>query len=341
MEKFLVSVADCYLYDVSNGDLLAVGKSLIDTSLETSLANVDIRAGRGNPLRYVYFHSPELKITLNDAQWNLGLLSKNVGSPITTGNNVFKEESVTLGAAGAGTVAGTPLATFGTDLFGWVTLKDGITTEKVTFTGSNFTCTGAEADVVTVRYYVADAASKQITISASMVPSIVRLVMEAQLCSKDASTNKIGVVQFEIPRASMQGSFTLSMAADGVSSTPLSVRAFSYLNTDGTTILGKVTEILDSTYWYTDCTALAVEGGDFSLAALATKTLVIRGIHKDGSVSVVSNADLDFTSATPATATVGLHTGIVTGVAAGTSLIHVTATSKNALDAYVTVTVPA
>lgn len=342
-KKFVVSAADAYLYDVSNGDLIAVAKTLLDTSIETSLSNQDVRGGRGNPLLYVFYHSAEMNVKLSDAQWNLALLAKNTGSTISTGADVFTEEVVTLGAAGAGTVVGTPIASVGTNLYGWVTKTDG-TVEKVTFTGKNFTSTDAEGSKVTVRYYHTNSAAKQMIVRSDMIPSVVRLVLEAQLVSPDATTNKIGTLQVEIPRASLTGSFSIQMTADGVGSTPLNVRAFRQEETiDGAIVpvYAYIREILDSANWYDDCIALAVEGGDFSLAAAATKTLVIRGIHSDGSVSVVPNADLDFTSATGATATVGLHTGIVTAVAAGTSVLHATATSKTSLDCYATVTVPA
>ena len=47
MKKFLVSTADVYGYD-SNDNLLFVGKTLLDSSIETTLSNTDVRAGKGN-----------------------------------------------------------------------------------------------------------------------------------------------------------------------------------------------------------------------------------------------------------------------------------------------------
>ena len=54
MKKFLVSTADVYGYD-SNDNLLFVGKTLLDSSIETTLSNTDVRAGKGNQLQYIYY----------------------------------------------------------------------------------------------------------------------------------------------------------------------------------------------------------------------------------------------------------------------------------------------
>jgi hypothetical protein len=343
MEKFLTGVADVYLRDVSNGDLLAVGKSLIDSSIEASLSSVDSRGGRGNALRFIYYHSPELKITLNDAQWNLALLAKNVGSSVNVGNNVFMKETIAV-TGGAGSIAGTPLTVYGS-LFGWIEYTD-ITTntttyEKITFSTKAFTTTLVTAGTVNVYYYTASASSNQITLSANMIPSVVDLVMEAQLCSKDASTSKIGTVQIRINRCSLTGGFNLQMKADAVASTPLNARALPYTDSAGNSILGVITEIYDSQNWYDDVVGISVENGDPTLATrTGTKQLVVRAIHSNGAVGVCPVADLDFTSGTGATATIGLHTGLIQGVTQGTTLITAKITAKTSITTAVTCTVP-
>ena len=211
--KFLTSVGDAYFYD-SNDVLLFSSKTLLNSDLEVTLASSEIRGGRGNALLYTYYHTGALSVTLNDTQFNLNMIGNTVGSGVTTGNNVYTEETITLGASGTGTVLGTPLAIQGTALYGWVTQNDG-TIERVTFSGSTFaTSAGASGDVVCVRYFAADAASRSITIPSNALPKIGRLVIEAQLNSSDESTNKIGVVQIIIPKFSLSGSFTLTMASD-------------------------------------------------------------------------------------------------------------------------------
>jgi hypothetical protein len=342
IRKFVVSAANVWGY-AENGDLMFEGKTLLDTSLEASLNANDIRAGRGNALVYTYYSTAELNVQISDAQWNLDLLAQNVGSDILTGNNVFFEETVTLGADGAGTVTKTPLALFGAAVLGWITLASGVV-EKVTFTGSNFSCAGAEGDVVTARYYMLDSASRSIVVKSDMVPAISYLVMEAQLCSSDVATNVIGKIEIRIPRASMQGNFSISMTPDGVASTPLSVRALSStqtINGVATQTYAIITESITSSHWYDNVVALAIVGGNQALATtLGTKTLEVRAVPTTGAPFRPPYADIDFVSGTVGVATIGANTGTVQGVSAGTTLITATIHDKTSVEVQCTITVP-
>jgi hypothetical protein len=182
--------------------------------MEVTLGSSEVRGGRGAQLLYTYYHTGAMSITLEETQFNLGFLAATVGKDIVTSNNVYTEETITLGASGGGTVTGTPLAIQGTALYGWVTQLDG-SIERVTFTGSSFASSnGSEGDVVCTRYYALDAASRSVTIPANAIPKIVRLVMSAQLNSSDVATNKIGELQIIVPKFSLSGAFTLSLASD-------------------------------------------------------------------------------------------------------------------------------
>ncbi len=225
IKKFLTSVADIDFYD-QNDTLLITAKTLIDSAIDVKLGSTEIRGGRGAQLQYIYYHSNAMTITLTDAQFNLAFLGTTVGSGITTGNDVYTSENVTLGVAGAGSVTGTPLAIQSSTIYGWVKLKDG-TTERVTFSGSDFTSSGAENDVVCVTYFALNAASRSITVNANVIPTVGRLVLRAQLNSSDVSTNKIGELQIIVPRATLTGNFNLALKTDGVSSTPLSAMALA------------------------------------------------------------------------------------------------------------------
>jgi len=261
-KQFMVSVADVYGYD-ENDNLLFESKTLLDSSIEVTLANTEVRGGRGNQLLYEYYHTGAMNITLNDTQWNLNFLGSTVGESVATGNNIYTEETITLGASGTGTVLGTPLAIQGATIYGWVKQLDG-TTERVTFSGQTFaTSTGTSGDVVCVRYYAADAASRAITIPANSIPKVVRLVMEASLNSGDSSSNQIGKIQFIVYKATLSGAFTLSLTSDGVSQTPLSAMALSFSDASTTACniaeaYAKVIEILDSANWYDQVIGLSI-----------------------------------------------------------------------------------
>ena len=346
MKKFLTSAADVYGFD-ENDNLLFVGKTLLDSSIEATLSNTDVRAGKGNALQYIYYHSAELNIAVTEAQWSLEFLSLNVGSAITTGANVFNEETVTL-TKGKGAVTGTPL-TFSTQtIYGWVSIPDGSDTkvERVEFDGKNFQITDTNYDGnVCVRYYNRNAAARQIVIDSDMTPSVIKLVMEANLNSSDKTTNRIGKVEIMVPRASMTGAFTISMTPDAVASTPLNVRALaSTVSTGGCagnkSIYATITEVIDNANWYDNVDALAVVGGDFTLAADATKLLDVRAVPTTGAAFKPDYDDLTF-SVVDGTITVnntnGATKGTVTG-AAGGGTVKVTITSKPEIDVTVKVT---
>lgn len=342
MKKFLVSTADVYGYD-SNDNLLFVGKTLLDSSIETTLSNTDVRAGKGNQLQYIYYHTAEMNITINEAQFSLEFLALNTGSSIETGANIWTEESVTV-TNGAGVVTqGTPLAIQTQTIYGWVTKEDG-TVERVAFNGANFTLADSSYNgTVCVRYYTNDAAARKVTVYADMLPSTIRLVMVGTLASSDSTTNQIGTVQIEVPRASMTGAFTLSMTPDAVAQTPLSVRALASTETAGgcrgnRPIYATITEKINGAKWYDNVIALAIKGGDFDLKSGDSKTLQVYAIKNDGSAAFLAPVGgLTFTSSETSKATV--EGGIVSGVTAGSSTIKATITEVPEIDANVVVTV--
>lgn len=362
MRKFLTSVADVYGYG-ENDTIVFTGKTLLDSSLEVSLGSAPVRGGRGNQLQYIYYHTGEMKFTLTDTQWNLGMLGATVGSDVNTNTNSYQEASLTLTSTTGGDMdAGvTPLAFSGSGtIYGWATTHDQTATYRVAFTaGSPYTFETLAADgspvlgqigeTVCVRYYVATPAAQYVTVNANMIPKVVKLVMETQLNSSDSTSNKIGIVQIIAPTVTLSGAFTLSMKADGVSNTPLTGTALAYNGAPGTDACAnepyyaRLIEIVDSANWYDNVIGLSVVGGDFTMANSATETLNVFAIPASGAAFKAPNADLDFAiSGTPSATgtTVGLHTGIVSSdVTDGTAVIKVNITAKTTIDTTVTVTV--
>jgi|WetSurSiteA1Bulk_404760.scaffolds.fasta_scaffold00089_11 hypothetical protein len=347
IKKFLTSVADVYGYD-NDDNLLFVAKTLLDSSIEVSLGSAPVRGGRGNQLLYTYYHTAEMKFNLTEAQWNLELLGATVGTDYQLGN-YYVQETVPV-TTSSGSVSGTPLAFTGTTLYGWATSPLGVT-QRITFSSGSvpsFTVTGAETSGNwCVRYYTANlSAGKSITIKASMIPQVLKLVMETQLNSADVTTNKIGMVQIIVPRAQLSGAFTISMKADGVSNTPLTGTALSYTpvatGADACMVdsyYATITEIIDASNWYDNLLELSISGGDFSLGVGESKTLVVYAIPYSGASFKVPNSYLDFSSGSCATA--GSHTGVVTGASAGIAIVSASATSASLVNGSVTVTVTA
>ena len=78
-----------------------------------------------------------------------------------------------------------------------------------------------------------------------------------------------------------------------------------------------------------------VEGSvdGFDLAVDGTETLKVYAVYNDGtSPSLLDNSLFTFTSSVPTNASVGLHTGLVTGILAGDTIITVVASDKVSLE---------
>ena len=345
IKKFLVGVADVTGYDGSD-NILFESKTLLNSAMEVTLGSSEIRGGKGNQLLYTYYHTGAMSVTLEETQWNLAMLGATVGSDIVTGNSIYASETITLTTSGAGTVTGTPLAIQSATVYGWVKHVDG-TTQKVTFSGSTFaSSSGTSGDVVCVTYYKADAASRSVTIPANFIPKICRLVMTAQLNSSDVATNKIGEIQITIPKFSLSGAFTLSLASDGVSNTPLSGMAYAFTDSASAactteSTYAKIVEVIDNANWYDGVVGLSIEGGNFALnTGNSPKQLVVYAIRNNGDAPFVAPvADLDFTSGTVGSATITLHGGVVTRVAGGTTLITAAITAVPTIETQATCTV--
>lgn len=341
-KRFLVGVSNIYAYSRATNELLFTSKTMMDTAIEVSTGSTEIAGGQGNPLQYIYFHSPKLEITLTDTQFNLGMIAANVGSSITTNANVWYEESIAI-VSNAGTATKTPIKTpdSTSPIYGWFTDTSGVT-QRVTFTGSAFSTTGLTDQTGCLRYYITNNSARQITIPANFIPANVRLVMDCQLASSDtgsaSGSSIIGRIQFEIGSAQLSGAQSIAMTSDGVANTPLKAQALADTNgvsgCTGAGIYGKITEILDSSNWYDLVTALAIVPDPVNISAgTPTKQLTVYAIPTSGSAFVVPNyLDLTFTSGTPATCTINT-TGLITRVATGSSIVSAVITNKSSVQA--------
>lgn len=341
MEKqFLASVADVFGYD-ENDNLVLEGNTLLSSTLNNAVSTTDVRGGEGAKLLFVYTHSGELTGDIEDAAFSMDMIALAAGKNVTTGGNIWTEETVTL-VDGVGTVVGTPLSFQNTPVYAWVSYGD-VVSERVVVTTKTFTIADTTKDGdVCVRYYDYDSAAKQVDIDASPNPAVIRLVLRAGIYSNESHTTKIGEAFITIHKAQITGNFTISMTSDGVASTPISWRALAYTNTaTGCTsrrqIYASIVESIYTANWYDDVTMLAVDGGDFTLANSATKQLSVYALSPTESFPVPDYADLTFSKTGSITVSSG---GLVTG-ATGGGTVKITITAKTAVDTTVIVTDPA
>lgn len=331
--------------DMFNGsELFATSKTMINNTINIDVSEQEVRAGEGAGLRGMYYHSSSFGLKFEDAMFKLDYIAKNIGSSITLGGDVIHTEQVTLGAGGAGTVSDYTPTNFGDyGVVGWANITGESATQTVTFTGSNFTFAGGNSgDKVCVKYFYVNTAGRKLIVGSNIIPDTINIVMTASLfAGEQGSETKVGTVQINVPRFQLMGTTEIALAMDGVSTTPLEGKAL-VVDLPGCAEDGyyaTIIENLNNTNWYDNVTALAISGGDFDLDAAATQTLDVRYVTSEGYTGKVLNySDLTFVSGTVGTATID-SAGVVTGVAAGDSLLTATITAKPDIDVSATVTV--
>lgn len=343
-KRFLVSVGEAVAMQGNN--VIFTAKTLLDSGITVETSNQEIRGGVGNQLQAVYYHTGTLNVTLTDTQFRLPYIALNTGSKIVAGGNIWANETVTL-VGSTGTLNGTPVSIDGQPLSVWVEDGDSYATLPVTLTGNKYTFSIANTSIpqnstICVMYMNTQNSAQSITIPANIVPDRIRLYITANLYGDVSGSGFVGKVQIEIPVCQLAGSQEITMTADGYSNTPLTGMALAY--SDGSVgcsagaYYAKITEYLDGSAWYDGVSGLSIEGGDFSLKNGESSTLRVWAV-KGNTSFLCDNAKLTFTSGTEATATIGANTGIVTTVAAGTTLLKAVITDKNDIEASCTLTV--
>ena len=341
VKKFIAGVGKTYNYD-NQDNLLWVGKTLLNSSIEINTDSEEVRAGQGNALEMVYYHTSAMTVTQEEQQFNLNMIARTIGSNINVGGKIWEEEDVEI-TGGDGEVSKTPVETSSGNIYGWAELEDG-STERFTFSGSSFSLSDQSSGVVCVRYYTDDASARKLEVSANIIPSVVRTVIEAQLFSGDpqnvGASLLIGKVQVEVPRMQMDGTVNIEMTTTGVANTPVTGNALA-TRMPGCTASGvyaTIAEIIDDANWYDNVNVITVENSDITMETGETEQLKVWAIPGGESPFLAPVDDLTFESDDTSIATVS-SSGEVEGIGDGEATITVKITEKEEVQATATITV--
>lgn len=321
-------------------------KTLQESGISISVTSEDIRGGLSNPLLGRYFHDSLLEANITDALFNLQYLALNVGGQVVIGGSSLITENVT-GGNGTLTVQGTPTAFGNAGTVGWYTVEGQDDWAPLTFEGKVATVGDVtEGTQYCVRYNASDAAIQEFVVPSAIIPSEVHVVMTYPLFAGGTSveqistSSQVGELIVDIPRFQFAGNVELSLTSSGAATSNLSGSALASYTTANCNDMGTYGTVKQKIYggnWYDDLTTIAVDGGDFSIAASATKTLKVIGIFKNGT-GIIDNSKLTFTSAASSTASV-TNAGVVTGAGAGSTTIQIKVTEKPDISTTVAVTV--
>lgn len=320
-KDFLVSTADFAAY--YNGVLACTGTTNLNTSIEVSMQEQNVNAGKGNQLIYSYKYGRELAVNLEAANWDIRFIAMQTGSQITEGiDDVYKLAECVQITNGIGVLKSTPVGDVAVELSNGLIIT--VTPEASTI---DLTKHGVENEAVKATYMY-NRIAKSITIDSETSPFVYELVLSAD--KHNNRLGKVGTVQIIIPSYQPSGNFTMSFTPDGVSSTTIEGKALSVegdLCSDGSAVYAYVKEF-DEKAKAMAVTEIAATPAVINLDSASTSnnvaTISVIGL-KGALYSPIQldNIDCKFVSDTPAIATVDVN-GVVTAVASGSAKITVT-----------------
>jgi hypothetical protein len=286
----LVSVADVIIRDATTKAGLVLGKANISSALKIAMANADVRGGIGNKLLFKYFHTKELSVDIEQAQFGESFLALNSGVSVVTGAaEVVQTDCLVTSASSCAQITLTPI--------GNVTcfLPDG-SIQTVTPSTKDLVLTGAASVKITAVY----ATSKTVdltTVEAGTPPKIVDLVLKAEI--RDQATSGVKkYLQIHIPSFQLSGTYDLALSANGVSTEKLSGTAlgvesascstedyygtFAYIPVSSATVYTSIAATPSTIAW-TKLTAqssqisvLGIKGGVYDNANITTSCTYAR-----------------------------------------------------------------
>lgn len=319
-KDFLVSTADFVLY--YNDILACTGTTNLNTSIEVSMQEQNINAGKGNQLIYSYKYGRELGVSLETANWDIRYIAVQVGSQITEGlNDVYKLAECVQVTNGIGVLKSVPIGDVAVEFTNGIIIT--VTPEGTTIDLAKY---GVGNETVKATYMY-NRITKSLAINSETSPLVYKLVLNAD--KHNNKLGKVGSVQIIIPSYIPNGNFTMNFTPDGVSSTNIEGKALAVEGdscSDGTAVYAYIREF--------DETAKAVAVAEIA-ATPAKITLDSTDKGKTETISVIGlkgalyspiqleNEDCTFVSDAPDIAVVDTK-GTVTAVKPGSANITAT-----------------
>lgn len=313
----LVSVADVLFFNPVTDAYIGEGLALTNSTLTQEVQSIEQRGGYLNALLFDIKHSKTVTVELESATFKMEYLAFQTGTPIVSGlSGVYKFDECVSFKNGVGETADTPLGNV------YVRMPNGAV-KAITPTGKSVDIGMGEFSGSLQVVYQYNAQVDQITIDTKTQPLTVKAVMRVHVLSQDGIE---GYIQIIIPRLKFNGSISLTLTSDAVSTFGIGGTAQEYATDCGESYYA------DAKYINTSDTAvIPVESVvaspnvmTFSMAGVHEATANVIGVRSTPYSNVIlDNADLTFESTDQETATVD-EDGNITGVKAGNTTIKVT-----------------
>lgn len=284
----LVSVADVLFFNPVTDAYMGEGLALTNSTITQEVQSIEQRGGYLNALLFDIKHSKNVTVELESATFKMEYLAFQTGTPIVTGlAGVYKFDECVSFTNGVGATKETPLGNV------YVRMPDGIV-KTIVPTGKNVdiglnTFSGS----LQVVYKYNEEKVDQITIDTKTQPLTVKAVMRVHVLSQDGVE---GYIEITIPRLKFNGSITLNLASDTVSTFGLGGTAQEIATDCGESYYADVKYIAKSDEGVTPVEAIVASPNvlTLSLAGVNTATANIIGVRS----LPYSNVTLDNTKVT-------------------------------------------
>lgn len=355
-QKFVIaSVGTAQAFDQTSGDLIMSSKTLVDSGINFSVTQEEIRGGMGNSLLSMYLHDSAMALTMNDSLFSLEYLSLQTGSIIQAGADVLTLEQITTTVANKITVKDTPQKFGQFGIIGWYSLVGEDNWTTITFDQDTKTANVADlpqGTTVCVKYTKTDASAEQFTVSSAFIPAQVYMILTLPLfksgtdAKQFSNSSKVGEIQVEIPNFMFDGAVDLALTSAGTTTTPLSGHALATFtglegcdSNDG--YYAKLKQITYNKDEFADVKAIVVADANVELKATETQTLQVYAIYSGiKAPKLIDNSKLVFVSSNDTYATVD-QTGKVEAKAEGSATIEIHVKTKQSLQTAAVVTIEA
>ena len=317
--------------------LIGVGKTLSDTTFDSSITGEEVRGGPGNLLYGKYFHDSNLNIQITDAMFSLQYVAASLGVDVNQGGVTLYESAKageTVVTGGKITLTNTAVAFDGAILAWYKKPADDDWTVATVSENAITIPTAVAGDHYCVKYFYQNLNVKSITIKAQYVPKTLHLVLINDLYSGDvanvaASTSKYGRLITDIPQYQLDGSQNLAWSATSTATVSLNGSALAL--DDGSSceedpIYGTMTQEIFGAKWQDDVKAVAIGNADIDLAKSASETLQVYAVFGGGVASrMMDNSNFNFTVESGDTSASVNASGVVTATTTdGVAVISVT-----------------
>lgn len=352
---YVKGTADIWAFNTETGDVEGYSNKLDTANITSSTNNGEIRAGLGAPVVINLPDSATFTGEITAQDFSLQARQFQTGGTLSYNGTVPFRETITATGTTL-TVTNTPVAAYGepssNPTYSCYVGDDGVNYQVNPTTKQIVNFTAQEGQSYCVMYFIEAASAQELTVPTVFSPGIKRVMirMAAYSAQGDSALNSsfVGYVYIHLPRAQFVGGDAgINGSQTENATTTWTFSALAYDEADVTcaecaqdnSVLGYIV--------YAPCgdtaqsvQSLVVMGGLVTVAEEATAQIPVYYVMPDNSLVTPNYADLTYVSTAQGTATVST-TGVVTGVAAGSTTVNISITSRPSVKTVCNVTVTA